>query len=118
VISSDTGVDGFIRGLRHCGLDPVVDAGVVTFLVEPLGGGLVGRAVETGVGVDELTAWPAVPPHWVHFPADVELARSNTQFSTKPGWIKHSRELRSWNNADEPAQAWIAHVRGVLEAAR
>jgi hypothetical protein len=112
-----TGLDGFLASLRRCGLDPVVEAGVVAFTVEPIAGARAGTAVPTGVGTDELGGWPAVPPHWVHFPDDVRFAHSNTQPSSKPGWTKHSRQINRWGDAAEPAQAWVAHVRAIAGAA-
>jgi hypothetical protein len=110
---SDTGLDGFVAGLRRCGLEPIVEAGVVAFMVEPLSGSRVGTTVETGVDVGELAIWPAVPPHWVHFPAGVRFAHTNMQPSSKPGWTRHSRQINGWGNAAEPAQAWVAHARAV-----
>jgi hypothetical protein len=41
---------------------------------------------------------------------------SNTQ-ETLPGWVRHSRQVNGWGDATEPAQAWIAHVRRVLQDA-
>jgi hypothetical protein len=113
-VTSDIGVEGFIAGLRRCGQEPTLDAGVVTFTIEPLTGARAGTPTTTGVGTDELTGWPAIPPHWVHVPADVTFAHSNTQASSIAGWLKHSRQIAGWGNAAEPAQAWISHVRTVL----
>jgi hypothetical protein len=109
----DTGLDGFVAGLRACGLEPLVEAGVVTFTIEPLDCARAGQALDTGVSADELVGWPAVPPHWVHFPSEVAFPHSNTQPSAKAGWTKHSRQINRWGNAAEPAQAWLAHVRAV-----
>lgn len=114
---SDTGVDGFIAGLRRCGLEPAVEHGVVTFAVEPVDGAHAGKPVSTGVGTEELGPWPAVPPHWVHLPNEIRFSRSSTQASSVPGWTKHSRQIAGWGNAAEPAQAWLAHVRSVVGAA-
>ena len=115
--TSDIGVDGFMNGLRRCGLEPIVDSGVVTFKVEAPTGARAGTPVPTGVSADELTGWPAIPPHWVHFPENVNFPRSNTQGSLVAGWLKHSRQIQGWGNAVEPAQAWISHVRSVLSEA-
>jgi hypothetical protein len=112
--ASNTGVDGFMAGLRRCGLEPTVEAGVVTFNVQPLTGAHAATSVTTGVGTDELSGWPAIPPHWVHLPSSITFARSNTQPSPLSGWLKHSRQIPRWGDAAEPAQAWIAHVRAVL----
>jgi hypothetical protein len=112
-IAPDTGLDGFLSSLRRCGMEGVVEAGVVAFAVEPLGGVRAGTAVPTGVGVDELSTWPAVPPHWAHFPNDVRFPASNTQPSSRAGWTKHSRNIPRWGNAAEPGQAWLAHARAI-----
>lgn len=113
-VPSDSGVDGFVVGLQRCGLEPKVEAGVVTFSIDPVTGRHAGSSVLTGVGTEELAGWPVVPPHWVHLPGDVNFARSNTQASPISGWLKHSRQIAGWGNASEPAQAWIAHVRAVV----
>jgi hypothetical protein len=111
------GLDGFLAGLRRCGCTPEIRNDVVVFTVVPVGGGRGGVPTETGVAVGEMGMWPAAPPHWVHLPEDVRFVRTNTQPSPIPGWLMHSREPRNWGNAEEPAQAWIAHVRGMLEEA-
>lgn len=115
--SSDTGVDAFIAGLQSCGHDSNVANGVVTFTVEPFDGAHAGQSVQTGVGTAELTGWPLVPPHWVHLPSEIRFTRTNSQDSAIPGWSQHSRDLQGWGDAQEPAQAWIAHVRAVIEQA-
>lgn len=112
--SPDLGVEGFVAGLRECGIEAVVRHGVVTFPVAPLDGALAGQAVEVGVGVDELGAWPAVPPHWIHLPPEVCFARSNTQPSDIPGWVKHSRGANAWGDAAHAPQAYVAHLRAVV----
>ena len=112
-----TGVDAFIKGLRECGVAPTTRHGVVVFSVDVVGGALDGSVIETGVSATELHAWPAVPPHWVHLPGDVRFAHSNTQPSEVPGWTKHSRGMAAWGDAKAPAQAYLAHVRGVLSEA-
>ena len=109
-----TGEEGFRAGLQRCGLDTVVRDGVVVFNVVPVGGKHAGESIESGVGLDELTAFPSAAPHWVHLPASVTFGRTNTQPSPIRGWLKHSRNIKDWGNAAEPAQAWIAHVRAVL----
>src|ERR671934_2635828 len=103
VAAPDTGLEGFLASLRRCGVEAVVEAGVVAFAVEPLAGARAGRVVPTGVGLDELSGWPAVPPHWVHFPDEVRFTNSNTQASSRTGWTKHSRNIQRWGNAAEPA---------------
>jgi hypothetical protein len=108
------GVDGFISGLHECGIEASVRDGVVTFVVAAVDGAFAGRPVEVGVSVDELGAWPAIPPHWVHLPPDVRFARSNTQASEVPGWVKHSRGTNAWGDAAHPPQAYVAHLRAVV----
>jgi hypothetical protein len=113
----DAGLEAFLAGLRRCGIEPAVEAGVVAFNVEPLAGARAGMTVPTGVEIQELATWPAVPPHWVHFPSDVQFPRSNTQPSALPGWTRHSRQIPRWGNAAEPAQAWLAHTRAIASEA-
>ncbi len=111
------GVDRFIAGLRVCGTEATVESGIVVFTVVAAArsGPLVTQA---GVAVAELATWPAVPPHWVHFPAAVRFKATNASpVETLPGWVRHSREIRGWGDAEEPAQAWLAHLRRVLEDA-
>lgn len=116
--ASTAGVEGFVAGLRRCGLDPTQEDGVITFAVEACQGPLSGEQVRTGVNVNELSAWPAVPPHWLHFPAAVTLSRTNIDLNeTLSGWRRHSRQIVGWGDAVEPAQGWIAHVRSVLAEA-
>ncbi len=109
-----TGVDGFIAGLHECGVEATVRHGVVILTVDAADGPLVGTPPEVGVSADELGAWPAVPPHWVHLPPQVKFASSNTQPSEVPGWLKHSRGTNGWGDAVHPAQAYIAHLRAVI----
>ena len=116
--ASTAGVDGFIAGLQRCGLTPVIRGAVVTFAVEAPTGPRAGTAIQTGVEITELQVWPTVPPHWVHLPANITFARTNSDANQcLPGWVRHSRQIAGWGDATEPAQAWIAHVRGVLAEA-
>lgn len=109
------GLDAFLAGLHNLGVEPLVTNTVVTFEVVPVSGSRAQVAVSTGVGVEELAMWPMAPPHWVHLPAEVLLARMNTNGAdTLPGWTRHSRQIANWGDADDPAQAWIAHARSVL----
>lgn len=111
------GVDAFIAGLSRCGVEAAQQAGVVTFPVEAMTSSGP-RTVQTGVAAAELLAWPAVPPHWVHLPDSIQFASTNTNAAeTLPGWTRHSRDIKNWGNAAEPAQAWLAHVRSVLQDA-
>jgi len=115
--ATTVGADKFITGLRACGTDAAVQEGVVVFTVVAAGrsGPLT---TPTGVAVSELEAWPAVPPHWVHLPATVQFIATNASpAETLPGWVRHSRDIKGWGDAEEPAQAWLAHLRRVLEDA-
>jgi hypothetical protein len=112
------GVDAFIAGLSRCGVAAAQQAAVVTFPVEAVTSSGP-QIVQTGVAAAELQAWPAVPPHWVHFPDSIQFANTNANATeTLPGWTRHSRDIRNWGNAAEAAQAWLAHVRSVLLDAR
>ena len=110
------GVQEFMGDMEQLGFEPSIEAGLVLYKIEPVDGGRVGRAIETGVSVDELEPWPQVPPHWVHLPDDVMFSHTNSEPSTKSGWIKHSRDLRGWGDA-KPSICWAGHVRAVLSEA-
>jgi hypothetical protein len=112
-----TGVDCFIAGLRHCGTEAVVMNNIVVFTVVAAGrSGPI--TTQTGVAAAELAAWPAVPPHWVHFPAAVQFTHTNSrQDDTLRGWARHSRQINGWGDAQEPAQAWLAHLHRILRDA-
>ena len=112
---AETGEEGFLAGLKLCNCEPEKQSGVLVFTVVPVGGIHAGQSIETGVSVDELKAWPSVPPHWVHLPEYVAISRTNMQSSSVSGWLKHSRNVANWGNAAIPAQAWLAHVRAILE---
>ena len=93
-------------------------SGLVVYQVEPVGGRLAGELVPSGVEVGELAGWPIAPPHWVHLPASVVFANTNSQSSPLPGWLRHSRQVRGWGCDPDPAQGWLAHIRGILGEAR
>ena len=111
------GHEAFVEHMTRLGLHPRVEAGLVIYAVEPVDGARAGTVVDTAVGVDELGRWPQVPPHWIHLPGDVILARTNSRPSTRPGWTMHSRQIAGWG-VDDPGVAWAGHVRGVLGEAR
>ena len=112
------GVDGFIEHLREVGLTARREGAVVVFELEALDGARAGHVVRSAVGITELGPWPAVPPHWVHFPDDVSISPTNSdQNECLPGWRRHSRDLKGWSFDEHPGQAWIAHVRSVLSNA-
>lgn len=112
-----TGLEAFVAALDSLGADPQVQAEMVTYVVTPVAGALAGRAVRTGVSAEEVAPWPAAPPHWLHFPADVTFTATNSGDSSLPGWRAHSRDIGTWGVAQVPAAAWLAHVRGVLGGA-
>ena len=114
--SNKAGEEGFLAGLQHCDCEYDKKSDVIIFTVIPIAGPYSGKLIETGISVDELTAWPSVPPHWVHFPASINIGHTNTQPSQYSSWLKHSRDIQNWGNAEVPVQAWLAHVRSVLEA--
>jgi hypothetical protein len=113
-----TGVDSFIAGLLRCGIEATVNAaGVVVFTVVAAGRSQL-ITTQTGVAAAELQAWPAVPRHWVHFPDTVRFTNTNSrQDETLPGWTRHSRQVNGWGDAQEPAQAWLAHLSRILQDA-
>jgi hypothetical protein len=48
----------------------------------------------------------------------VQFTSTNSnQEETLPGWVRHSRQVNGWGDAEEPAQAWLAHLRRVLQDA-
>ena len=111
-------VAAFVAGLCRLQTDPDVRDGLVAYRVEPVEGCHAGEFVETAVEVAELAAWPVAPPHWIHLPAGVTLPATNSQQSLRAGWLRHSRQIRGWGGDADPERAWVAHVRGVLGAAR
>lgn len=117
VQAAQVGEDGFLAGLDRCGQAFRIEHGLVIVDVETVLGPLSRQSVPSGVERAELSAWPSVPPHWIHFPGSVRFVHTNSKPSSVPGWQKHSRSVARWGNAKEPAQAWLAHVRKVLEDA-
>ena len=113
-MNTSAGFDEFLAGLSRLGVESRREADLVIFVV-PATFAEAGDPIESGVSISELSRWPQVPPHWVHLPAAIRLARTNARASSLPGWVRHSRNIRGWGDADEPAQAWVAHVRGVLQ---
>ncbi len=112
----NTGVQKFVDDMTKAGFAPMVEDEVVTFQIVPVDGARAGCSVDTGVSTGELDPWPQVPPHWIHFPAEVTLSTTNSQASPKPGWLMHSRNLSGWGDAS-PAVSWASHVRAVLSDA-
>jgi hypothetical protein len=114
---STTGVEAFVAALEEFGAAPVVESALVTYTITPVTGVMAGRAVRTGVSVEELAPWPTAPPHWIHLPAGVAFAATNAGGSPMAGWVSHSRDIAAWGTAQVPVAAWLAHVRGVLGGA-
>ena len=112
-MSSDP-ADAFLRGLAACACPSSVRGEVIVFEVTPILGRYAGQTIETGVFMKELAGWSGVPPHWVHFPSQIQVGKTNSRPSPLPGWTMHSRNLPGWGDAEVPEQGWIAHVRSVL----
>ena len=109
----DSGQAAFEGGLAAQGIETEMRGPLVVYRVEPLVGALAGQAVETGVAVDELSGWPTAPPHWIHVSNDLKIA--GAQDSALAGWFRYSRPHPGrLDAAQNPAQAWIAHVREFL----
>ena len=112
----NTGVQGFMDDMAELGFSLTVEAGLVVYRITPVDGAHAGIAVETGVSIDELSPWPQVSPHWIHFPADISFSRTNSKASPKQGWLMHSRQVSGWGDAP-PGICWASHVRGFLSEA-
>jgi hypothetical protein len=117
-VTPTTGVEAFTAALDAFDVGPVVESGLVLYTVMPVSGALAGKAVPTGVLLDEVAPWPTTPPHWIHLPAEITFSATNMSGSPRPGWRSHSREIKGWGTAPSPAAAWLAHVRGVLGGAQ
>jgi hypothetical protein len=112
------GVEGFVADLADWGVSAQVHDIAVVFDVRAVGGALEGQLVQSGVSINELGSWPAIPPHWVHFPTSVSLPQVHPdQKDTLPGWTRHSRQIERWDQVTEPGRAWLGHVRAVLAGA-
>lgn len=117
-MSEGSGAAAFAAALTRCGANPRELNGHIAYVVEPVEGALAGEIVETAVSIQELARWPLVPPHWVHLPASVRFAATNSQPSALPGWLQHSRQIAGWGRDADPAAGWLAHVRAVVGEAR
>ena len=107
------GVQGFIDDLARLGLCPAEEGGLVIYRIIPIDGAHAGTEVETGVSVEELAPWPQAPPHWIHLPTSMSFPKTNSKASTRPGWIKHSRDVIGWGDSP-PGTWWSGHVRAAL----
>ena len=112
------GLDGLISRLEVLGANPTIEDNVLSFSVKATSGSLAGMEVRSGIALEETAGWPLIPPHWVHFPDFVVFQTTNAQASSKAGWLKHSRNIVGWGDANDPVQSWLSHVRAVLMDAR
>ena len=111
----DGPVAKFFADLAGCGIDAAVNGPAVVYSVTAIGGARAGNVVPTAVSVSELSAWPSVAPHWLHFPDDVTFATSNPDHvECLDGWTRHSRDVGAWSMDRPPIANWLAHIRGVL----
>jgi len=117
-VTPTTGVEAFLAALEAFDAGPVVESGLVLYTVVPVSGALAGKAVRTGVLLDEVAPWPTTPPHWIHVPAEITFSATNMGGSPTPGWRSDSRAFKAWGTAPSLAAAWLAHVRGVLGGAQ
>ncbi len=107
------GVQRFIDDMTQIGFDPRVEADLVILQIIPVEGAHAGLPVGTGVTLGELKPWPQVPPHWIHLPKEVVFPKTNSQDSSRAGWLMHSRDLKGWGDAPA-AVCWASHVQSVL----
>ena len=112
------GARSFVAGLRSWGCSYEFRNQIVVFRITPAVGAHIVEPIETGVALNELDGWPMAPPHWIHLPSNVAVGTTNARPSSISGWLKHSRNVPGWGNAEEPAQAWLAHLQSVLDAAQ
>lgn len=110
------GVQDFISRMKELGLDPVTEAGLVIYQVLSVNGSKAGCIVKTGVDISELEGWPRLPPHWIHLSDSINFINTNTEPSSKSGWIKHSRNCNDWGDI-EPGIRWLSHVSSILSEA-
>ena len=111
-----TGAKAFMQDMAELGFETTLEAELVIYQVVAVDGAYAGIPVETGVSIGELDPWPQVPPHWLHFPADIRFSRTNSSPSSRSGWLMHSRQITGWGDA-LAGVAWVSHVRAVLSEA-
>jgi hypothetical protein len=115
---ASTGVQGYVDQMNAAGHPSRVVGAVVVTPVEAVGGAHHGKTIEVGVNTNELTNWPATPPHWIHLPSQIGFPRTNANSQeTLPGYLRHSRQPHNWGEEPDPIRAIIAHLRFVLHEA-
>lgn len=103
----------FVDDMASLGLRPRVEDRLVVCDVVAVAGHRAGETTLLGVDIDELSGWPVTPPHWVHLPAEVKFGTTNSEASSTPGWLKHSRNCAGWGDVP-PSISWHAHLQAVL----
>lgn len=113
------GSERFIAELAAAGIAARADGPAVVFAVAPIAGELAGVDVDTAVSINELQAWPATVPHWLHFPDPITFPHTNIDTNDcLPGWRRHSRDIGSLDAAVPIIVTFLAHIRGTLSTAR
>lgn len=108
----------FMDDMASVGAPVRAEENRLMYEVIAIGGALAGQKVSTGVSLSEVQGWPLTPPHWVHLPASVAFAETNTDATDcPPGWRRHSRDFNLPDTSVPPALAWLRHVRGFVSLA-
>ena len=98
--------------------DMTADGPRILYDITPVNGALAGQVVATGVSLNEVQSWPAVPPHWIHLPETVRFEQTNIDSSDcAPGFVRYSRDDNYADTSIAPARAWLSHVRGFVSIA-
>ncbi|KQV06695.1 hypothetical protein [Leifsonia sp. Root112D2] len=110
------GVEGFVADLGEFGVKAAREGPSVMYDLEILDGSRAGTPIRTGVSINELGAWPAVPAHWLHFEVGTHFSQQGSTDTSDvlPGYIRHSWDTSFWLPTEHPGRLWIAHVRSVL----
>ncbi|OJV93452.1 MAG: hypothetical protein BGO47_05815 [Microbacterium sp. 67-17] len=90
----------------------------ILYDIVAIGGAFAGKTITTGVSISEVQSWPAVPPHWIHLPMEVQFTQTNMDDTDcAPGYKRHSRDYSYTDTSIHPARAWLSHVRGFISIA-